>query len=361
MERHFDGNLTDVLSIQNALAKQITVGIRATITPEEEARLASKTSVVPAAYDAYLRGLEHLYRLAPPDLDLAERYFDQAREIDPESPLGYSGLATTWAYRAQLGLVAPKVAGPLARGYAESAERIDDQLSATHLAIAHVAYLEWKLTESEARARRAIAITPGYTDARIAIANLRLVAGDFDEAIEYFESAVRLDPFNAYFKMLHGVSLMAARQYDGSIATLQQSLEIAPNLATGWLNLSASFHLAGKYDEAIECEREWLRVRRNAEGTAALEAGLAEGGYEEAMRRIAQVRAQRALIIEAGAIGVARHYSRAGDFDKVVEWLERAFEQRDPGLLMLGSSPEFDEVRGDERVQILIQRMGLWN
>lgn len=353
----FEGDFTDVLRLQSEMAQQIARGIRATITPEEAARLAAHERVDPAAYDAYLRGLEHLYRLAPPELDLAEGYFEQAMELAPESALGYSSLALTWVYRAQLGVVPLAVAGPLVRGYAENAERIDDQLASSQLALGVVAYLEWQIAESDARARRAIAIAPSYTDARIILGNLRLVAGDYDEAIEQITYAVRLDPFNAFYKMLHGVALMGARQYDASVASLHEALEIAPNLPTGWLNLSASLHLAGRFDEAIASEREWLNVTRNVEGKAALEEGLAEGGYAEAMRRVAQVRAQRALTIGAGAMGVARHYSRAGDWEKVIEWLERAFEQRDPNVLMIRASPEFDAVRDDPRVQVLIQRI----
>ena len=44
--------------------------------------------------------------------------------------------------------------------------------------------------------------------------------------------------------------------------------------------------------------------------------------------------------------------------DQVMEWLEKAYENRDPFLNLLTSS-HFDKSRSDPRFQNLLQRMGL--
>ena len=72
----------------------------------------------------------------------------------------------------------------------------------------------------------------------------------------------------------------------------------------------------------------------------------------------ADLAAERSL--ETGSVGVwvAFRYSRAGQKDKVIEWLERAFDQRDPTLPYF-LVPELDNVRSDPRVQELMRRLGL--
>ena len=55
---------------------------------------------------------------------------------------------------------------------------------------------------------------------------------------------------------------------------------------------------------------------------------------------------------------VAGWYALAGDKDRCLEWLERAYEVRDPNLPYLWF-PDFDLVRSDPRFRDLLKRMKL--
>lgn len=354
----FEEGFSDVLRLQSRLAQAIARGVRATITPDEETRLAARGPVDPAAYDAYLRGLEHLYRLAPQELDVAQSYFEQSQRLDPESALGYAGLALTWAYRAQVNVAPATEAAPLVRGNAERAAAIDEDLASAQLALSVAAYLAWDLTDADTHVRRAIELEPSNAEARFGLATYRVIAGDSPEALAQIDEAVRLDPINPLYKMFRGVVLMSARQYDASIDAYHEALEAAPNLAVAWLNLTSSLQLAGRLDEATDAERQWLNTTKDEEGSSAFEAGLAAGGYAEGMRNVAQVLGRRALSTGVGTTNVWRHYGRAGDWEKVVEWWERAFEQRDPNALWV-RMPELDAVRDDPRVHSRITQIGM--
>ncbi len=50
---------------------------------------------------------------------------------------------------------------------------------------------------------------------------------------------------------------------------------------------------------------------------------------------------------------------RPGDYDRAIEWLERAFEVRDPMLPYNGFYPIWDPLRSDPRFQDLLRRMNL--
>jgi hypothetical protein len=85
-----------------------------------------------------------------------------------------------------------------------------------------------------------------------------------------------------------------------------------------------------------------------------LTKGFAQGGYREAMRQAADLRAagQQSWV-------AAQLYVRAGQPDLALDWLERAYESRNPNLPYISVSPVFDPVRDHPRFRALLQRMNL--
>lgn len=72
----------------------------------------------------------------------------------------------------------------------------------------------------------------------------------------------------------------------------------------------------------------------------------------------ADLAAERSYAVGAAGVWVAYRYSRAGKHEKVIEWLERGFDQRDPTMPYF-LVPELDNVRSDPRVQELMRQMDL--
>ena len=56
---------------------------------------------------------------------------------------------------------------------------------------------------------------------------------------------------------------------------------------------------------------------------------------------------------------LAIHYIYAGDHDRAMDWLERAFEVHTSALVSIGSLPIWDPLRSDPRFQDLLRRMNL--
>lgn len=52
-------------------------------------------------------------------------------------------------------------------------------------------------------------------------------------------------------------------------------------------------------------------------------------------------------------------YVQLGEPDQAFEWLERAYEERDPWLVWIKVNPAFDRVRSDPRFPDLLRRVGL--
>jgi TolB-like protein len=108
----YQRDLRSVLALQGEIASAIAGRVQAALTPSERNRLASARLVNPEAYDAYLKGLEHWYKLTPQDLDTALEYFELALKKDPNYAPAHSGEALVWMGRQQMGFTPPREAGP---------------------------------------------------------------------------------------------------------------------------------------------------------------------------------------------------------------------------------------------------------
>ena len=125
----------------------------------------------------------------------------------------------------------------------------------------------------------------------------------------------------------------------------------------------------GMRNEHIALQRE--RIGSDPERLAAFNQGLSEGGYEAAMRRVADLLALRydrsrgAPDPNAAALAsqpprvIAAWYMNAGDHDLALDWLEKALEVHDPQLLYLAIDPRWDAVRSDPRFQTVLHAMKL--
>jgi hypothetical protein len=91
----------------------------------------------------------------------------------------------------------------------------------------------------------------------------------------------------------------------------------------------------------------------------AFKKGYAESGYAAALRQAADLE----LAKHAGEGGVAMDaaisYAMAGDRARALDWLEKAYAERDPFMVYIGCDPRFDSLRAEPRFQALLKRMGL--
>jgi hypothetical protein len=57
------------------------------------------------------------------------------------------------------------------------------------------------------------------------------------------------------------------------------------------------------------------------------------------------------------AIQVAQLYAYAGEKERAMDWLERAFRQRETGLVKLQVDPDWDILRAEPRFKQLLSKM----
>jgi hypothetical protein len=141
----------------------------------------------------------------------------------------------------------------------------------------------------------------------------------------------------------------------------RRCIEMDPSFGPGHTDLARALEHVGRCGEALEeflagsghapggphtpstgLATMLLRAGRREEGLAMLE-GLARGegaGY-------------------VPPFGVASAYAVAGQNGRALDWLERAFAERDGAMVWLAVHPRLDPLRGEARFRSLLARMRL--
>ncbi len=103
--------------------------------------------------------------------------------------------------------------------------------------------------------------------------------------------------------------------------------------------------------------KKFFALRGDSEVAEALERGYAQGGYAEAMRLAAEKLAARSKLTYVQPTRIARLYVSAGEKDRALDWLEKAYEERASQLVTINVAPQWDPLRDDPRFQSLLRRM----
>jgi hypothetical protein len=109
----------------------------------------------------------------------------------------------------------------------------------------------------------------------------------------------------------------------------------------------------------LATRREQARARGDQETDEALAQGFAEGGYPGALRRAAAVAEARSASRSIAVMPLVEIYLRLGEHERALDWLERAYDGRDPNLPTISHRPLFDPLRNHPRFRALLRRMNL--
>jgi TolB-like protein/DNA-binding winged helix-turn-helix (wHTH) protein len=133
--RNYERALTDVLKLQDEIARAIADEIRIQVTPEDRARMSAARAVNPAAHEAYLLGRFHFWKFIIDDHRRAIEHYERAIQIDPSYAPAYAGLSMAWQLLGLQGGVKGGVRSvdAQARGAAQKALELDDRLAASIL------------------------------------------------------------------------------------------------------------------------------------------------------------------------------------------------------------------------------------
>jgi tetratricopeptide (TPR) repeat protein len=168
------------------------------------------------------------------------------------------------------------------------------------------------------------------------------------------KQAVGLDPLSPVINSGFAWVLYMARQYEAAITQSQRTLGLDSNYIAPHWNLMEVYEQKALYSEALtELERSAMllgwKPKPVVSGQMLQEP--ASAAHWTKLLMLADYLGQ------ATPVGGAVAYARAGNKDKALEYLEKAFEVREPRLNMLSVEPGLDSLRLEPRFQNLLRRI----
>jgi TolB-like protein/Tfp pilus assembly protein PilF len=354
----YDRDLEDVLLLQNEIACAIAREIHVAVTPEGTRRLARARRVNSAAYEAYLKGRFHWYKLSREHLDIALEYFQLAAEKDPNYALAHAGIAYVWLSRGDCGLMPPRQAFPKAKAAALKAVALDDTLTEVHELLGNVRrHFDWDWSGAERAFQQAIKLDPNYADGHFMYADFLISLGRSEEAMAEMKRALELDPLNFLFRCFRGWHSVYLHRYEDAIAQLGETLRTEPHYPAAHLGLWGAFYQKRMYDDALAAAQKFFELLGDNELADTLGRGYVKNGYTGAMQLAAETLERRSELTHIPAVRIARLYAHAEAHDHAVDWLEKAHEEREPPLVHLRVAWDWDSLRDHPRFQALLRRM----
>ena len=354
----FEREMAGVLALQSDVAKKVAGALALKLLPSERARLANTRTVNPEAYDAFLKGKQCIQLLTPGGLNAAEQYYTLALQKDPGFAAAWAGLARVWNRRQQMGLTPPNVASREARAAASKALALDEtDWEAQNVRVAILTWIDWNWPAAEREWKRLIEIDPNNTAFLPGYSHFLMHMGRHAEAMAVIERALKLDPFSVWNQSFYAVDLLYVRRFGDAVSAARAALRLQPDAPVARNALYEALLMTGRHDEALAFDKEKFAGDRELAG--ALAQGESEAGYVGAQRRLAEVLTARSGK-QGGvtALSLARRWLYAGDKDRALEWLEKAYEAHDPNMPYLGT-PIYDPLRSEPRFQALARKLNL--
>src|SRR5213595_2725629 len=229
----FDRKLTDILSVESEVSKDIADQLRAKLTGREEQVIAAKPTDNPQAYDAYLRGLAYTLKtgFTPANSLAAQRYLKEAVRLDPNFALGWALLSSVDASGYLTQSLQPTFAlREEARKAAETALTLQPNLGEAVLGkgLYHYACLKDYDTAVD-YFEQAYRLLPNNSRIPQSLAYVERRRGHWDRSDAYFNEAEKLDPRNVSLLSQHARSHVCLRRFPEALGKLEQILNITPD------------------------------------------------------------------------------------------------------------------------------------
>jgi adenylate cyclase len=351
---NYDNEYSDVLTLQQQIATGIARALQLVVEAGEEGPSAPLRS--PEAYTLYLRGLSELDQWHQSSLFDAQSNFEHALDLDPSFLRAAEALAQTHAEQAFDESLSPRDAWGRAREAANRALQIDANSAPAHAVLGLVfAANDYNWDAAEAEFTKALAVRPRDPVTLRFAALVAHARGRQEEAMRRINAAISIDPLNPHLAENLGQMLYTMGDLDRADPALRKGLEIAPFSDGNHYTLAIILLLQGQRDAARrEARAEFAENARDAGMSMDFFAREEKADSDAALARLIGSSGNR------WPAGIAETYGFRRDRAHTLEWLEKAYELRDPDLLInVRGDPLWTFLHDDLKYKALLKKMNL--
>jgi len=225
----FDDTMENIFSLQDRVTGQIVSALAVKLSPPEQQIVTDKGTLNIAAYDAYLKGVNHLRKFTPGDYVKAIKYFKQSIELDPNYSQAYANLAHIYWSSLQGG------------------KNFWDKMGIDYVTSRVFAYHYLELAMKKPTSR-------GYQ----LMAKRELFKRNFKKAIDYAKHAIAIAPNDADALENYGRLLVLTDNPEAGIKIFKRSIVLDPLYkSTGYIGFA--YFSMGDYEQSVNYIEKGLK------------------------------------------------------------------------------------------------------
>ena len=346
----FDRTMSEVFAIQDEIAMNVVEALKLKLLDDVPAVRTTNAE----AYQLFLQGRKLAAERNEESLRNAEQLLQQTLEIDSSYVPALVELSDVYVNQANVSMLSFDDAFASARSLLEQAISIDPDYGPAHAQLGRIRlYYDWNLAAADAAIQQALKLDSG--DARI-INNAAALAsnrGRLQEAVDLYQRAIKLDPIRHNLYINLALTHYKLQQLDAALSAVDKALALSPD-AYG-VHFAKSRILLARGDavaalsQASEEKADWWRLQGQALALHDL------GQYEAAASALQRMIERHA---DGWAYQIAETHAYMGDTEQAFVWLQRAYDNRDGGLIEMLTDPLLQNLHSDPRWQAFINKMG---
>jgi len=346
----FERTLDDIFAIQDEIAATVVEKLKITLL----GTAPRVKEIDPGAYALYLQA-RHLGRLNSAEgFEQSNALYEQALAIEPDYAAAWNGLATNYMNQSNNGLLPNDEGYAQARMAAEKALAIDPDHAPAQATLGWIAYAyNNDVAEAARYYERALKLDPANTYVIRRATTLLQSLNRQEEAIALQKYANARDPVIARGHAILGYYYLHAGNWDEAVASYQTALRLSPDYIGAHYFIGVGLLFKREAQAALDAFAREKDDEYQVKGAALALHAL--GRQEEYQAKLAE------LIERWGSdwpSEVAQVYAYVGDSEAAFLWLDKAIEQNEDGLSEQFLLPFYQTIHADPRWAAFLQRMG---
>lgn len=192
----FDEHVDDAFDVLHKIGDRIVASIASEVELAERNRAVLKPPSSLNAWEAYHRGLWHVYRYEAQHNRLAAQFFETAVRLDPTWARAHAALSFTHFQNAFQRWTERAPAMDLTLRCAEQSLVADDRDPSAHWAMGRAQWLHGRHEQGLAELDRAVALSPSFAHGHYTLAFVHAQSGDPHTGIDSADHSRELSPFD---------------------------------------------------------------------------------------------------------------------------------------------------------------------
>jgi TolB-like protein/Flp pilus assembly protein TadD len=354
----YDREVKDIFAVQSEIAQAVAAQLKITLLGDKPASDSARSNPNPAAHDAVLQSAFYLNQGNMESFLKAINYATEATRLDPNYAEPWAQLSIAWRAYAVSGApdemqaqAEASARAAAAKAFALDPKSIDALVVMSAIGVAP----DLDFASAEKYARRAVELAPGNVEGLSFLSSALIAQGRLQEALPLRREISAADPLQAS-SYNTGLIFVGLHRYAEARAMFNKFLETHPKAVRPYTQLATLDVLENNPKGALEhAHLEQEGGFRDYSIAMALQAGSDESARDAALQAFIDKQAKDM------PCWVAVLYAQRRQPDKMFEWLETAYVNRDAALSRLFVFPFLMDYRDDPRFAAFCRKLGIEN